>query len=166
MLPPPILRVLVFGEGTGGGTLRETLFIAAFEVVVATFGGPPLVEIEEDWTGGPGGGLRGEPCNDEDDVDGEGPCIEPELCRLDDDEATPPREPALAVDALLLLGPEEDAAGGGPGGGRRGEPCNDDDDVVPPRLERLGEVWLSDGGGGVVLFTGASGGALRGDLWV
>lgn len=157
MLPPPILRVLVFGEGTGGGTLRELLFAAAF-VVVAVFGGPPLVAIED--TGGPGGGLRGEPCNDEDDVDGEGPCIELELCRLDDDEATPPTEPALAVEALLLLGPDV----GGPGGGRRGDPCSDDDEVVPPRLERLGEVWLRDGGGGVVLLTGASGGALLGDL--
>ena len=158
MLPPPILRVLVFGEGTGGGTLRVLLFIAAF-VTAVVFRGPPVVEIED--TGGPGGGLRGEPCSDEDDVDGEGPCTEPELCRLDDDEATPPTEPALTVEALLLFGPEEV---GGPGGGRRGDPCSDDDEVVPPRLERLGEVWLSDGGGGVVLLTGASGGALLGDL--
>ena len=131
MLPPPILKVLVFGEGTGGGILRELLFAAVFVTVVLE--GPPVVEIEAG--GGPGGGLRGEPSNDEDDVDGEGPCIEPELCRLDDDEATPPIEPALAVEALLLLAP----AGGGPGGGRRGDPCNDDE-VFPPRLERLGEV--------------------------
>lgn len=135
MVPPPILRVLVFGEGTGGGALR---FTAALFEVVAALGGPPAVEFE-DTPGGPGGGRRGEPCNDEEDVAGEGPCIEPELCRLDDDEATPPRELALTVEALLLLAPEEEA-GGGPGGGRRGEPCRDDDDVVPPRLERLGEV--------------------------
>jgi hypothetical protein len=159
VLPPPMLRVLVFGEGTGGGTLLFTAVL--FEVVLAAFGGPPVVEFDD--TGGPGGGLRGEPCNDDEDVDGEGPCTEVELCRLDDDEATPPTEPALTVEARLLLGPEEEEAGGGPGGGRRGDPCRDDDDVVPPRLERLGEVWLRDGGGGVILLTGASGGALLGD---
>lgn len=138
MLPPPILSVLVFGDGTGGGTLRKLLLTAALFTVVVVLGGPPVIEFEDTAAGGPGGGLRGEPCNEEDDVDGEGPCIELELCRLDDDEATPPIEPALAVDARLLLGPEE--VGGGPGGGRRGDPCSDDDEVFPPRLERLGEV--------------------------
>ena len=62
--------MLVFGEGTGGGTLRELLFITAVFVVLL-LGRGPAAEVEGG--GGPGGGLRGEPCNDDDDIDGDGP---------------------------------------------------------------------------------------------
>lgn len=66
-----ILDALVFGDGRGGGALLE--FVTEDTVVAAVLGGP-------------GGGLRGDSCCDDD------PWTELELCLLDE-EATPPATP-------------------------------------------------------------------------
>ena len=91
----PTLEVLVFGEGAGGGA-RLGLSVDAEGGTDVEFPG-----------GGPGGGLRGDPCEDN-EPDG--------LFLIDADcwsVATPPVDPMLEFDM---------PPAGTPGGGRRGEP--------------------------------------------